>query len=109
LKYVIVLFLLTVVAALIYWRIRPYINFVRRTLEVVRSAQRINTPQDINRRPQEASRVNEKLTRCAACGVWLPASRAISVNSKFAAQDYCSHACIERATAKPQQKRKSAV
>ena len=36
----------------------------------------------------------EKLLRCASCGAWSPASRAVTLRDGVS---YCSHACLEKA------------
>jgi hypothetical protein len=85
-KYLIVLTLFAVVAFLVYWRLRPYIRGLRRFLGVLREVRRV-------------------LRRCAACGTWMPASRAVSLRG---GATYCSHACLERAADAPRHARKSA-
>ncbi|MDT5158274.1 MAG: hypothetical protein QOH51_2631 [Acidobacteriota bacterium] len=115
-KYLFVLGLFAVVAFFFYWRLRPYIRGVRRFLGVVREMNRVRagaapqsdiprTQSDIPRRKQPVSAPNERLVRCAACGTWMPASRAVSLR---AGTTYCSHSCLERAADSPQKARKNA-
>ena len=107
-KYLFVLLLFTVVAFLVYWRLRPYIRAARRFLGVVREANRVRTSaaqSDLPRQNRRETAAAEKLARCAACGTWLPASRAVSLR---AGTTYCSHACLERAADSPRRARKSA-
>jgi hypothetical protein len=108
-KYLFVLAVFGTVAFLVYWRLRPYIRSVRRMLGVVRELNRMRAgaPQsDLPRQPKpKKAAANEKLVRCAACGDWTPASRAVSLR---AGATYCSHACLERAADSPQKARKSA-
>jgi len=109
-KYLFVLAFLALVAFLVYWRLRPYIRAARRFLGVVREVNRVRTrtsaaQSDLPRRPQRETAAAEKLVRCAACGTWMPASRAVSLR---AGTTYCSHACLERAADSPQKARKSA-
>lgn len=94
-KYLIVVFLLAVAAALVYVRLRPYINIARRAFGFVRDARRMTAPgaAAAPRRAQGAA--GEKLVRCAACGTWLPASRAL--NFRASPHAYCSEECLERA------------
>jgi len=114
LKYLIILGLLVLVGGLIYWRIRPYIIVVRRVLGVLRGAQTAglrDEAADFSRRPTEAhtgsrGMSGEKLTRCAACGTWLPASRALAL--RHSAASYCSPACLERSANPSSRTRKSA-
>ncbi len=107
-KYVFILALLTVVVGLVYWRLRPYIRMARRFLTVVRDVRRVseaNMPGDVQRRESPRAS-NEMLVRCASCGAWLPASRAVRLRSSQS--PYCSHACLERAADAPRNSRKTA-
>ena len=107
-KYLIVLALFAAVAFLVYWRLRPYIRGVRRFLGVLREVKRVREGGAPAGFPQESGPkkvANEKLLRCAACGTWMPASRAVRLRG---GASYCSHACLERAADAPQRARKSA-
>ncbi|MBC7930466.1 MAG: hypothetical protein H7Z38_07840 [Rubrivivax sp.] len=108
-KYLFIFALFAIVTALIYWRLRPYIQGVRRFLGVVREMRGMNAGARADVPSQQQGRKSapgEKLARCAACGTWMPASRAVTLRSTGAT--YCSHACLERAADSPQQARKSA-
>lgn len=107
-KYFFIFALLAVVASLIYWRLRPYIQSVRRFLGVVREMRRMNTGAraDAPSQQERKNASNEKLARCAACGTWMPAARAVTLRSTGAT--YCSHSCLERSADAPQRARKSA-
>lgn len=106
-KYLVVLLLFAAVAFLVYWRLRPYIRGLRRILGALREVRRMREgaapgfPQQTS--PKKAA--NEKLQRCAACGTWMPASRAVSLRG---GATYCSHTCLERAADTPRHARKSA-
>ena len=108
-KYLFVLALFVAVAFLVYWRLRPYIRGLRRFLGVLREVRSMRgggAPGGLPRqqsRPKKAA--NEKLQRCAACGTWMPASRAVSLRR---GATYCSHTCLERAADAPRHARKSA-
>jgi hypothetical protein len=107
-KYLFVLLLFALVIFLVYWRLRPYIRAARRFLGVVREVNRVRTSaaqSDLPRRAARATADAERLVRCAACGTWLPASRAVSLRS---GTTYCSHACLERAADPARGARKSA-
>jgi hypothetical protein len=112
LKYLFVLTLLAIVAALLYWRLRPYILAARRIFGAVREAQRVSSrmdaapPADLPRRDRRQPAPGEKLVRCAACGTWMPAARAVTLRATGVS--YCSHACLERAADAPSRTRKSA-
>jgi hypothetical protein len=107
-KYLFILFLLAVVLFTIYWRMRPFIRGVRRFLGVVREVNRMSAGarRDTPTQTQQQRATGEKLTRCAACGTWMPASRAVTLRATGVT--YCSHSCLERAAAAPHKARKSA-
>ncbi len=108
-KYLIVLTLFAVVAFLVYWRLRPYIRGLRRFLGVYArgqpDARGRGVPAGVPQQASPKKAANEKLRRCAACGTWMPASRAVSLRG---GATYCSHACLERAADAPRHARKSA-
>jgi hypothetical protein len=113
LKYVFLLGLLALVGGLIYWRLRPYIQLARRIFGAVRDVRRMSPQRESaeglprgGSRGREGGRTAEKLVRCAACGTWLPASRAITLRTHRNSH-YCSHACLERSADAPP-RRKSA-
>jgi hypothetical protein len=108
LKYVFIIVLLATLGGLVYWRLRPYIRMARRFLGVLRDVRRVGesgpTAGVPQRRRERAS--SELLVRCAACGTWLPASRAVRLRASQS--PYCSHACLERAADAPRSSRKTA-
>ena len=107
-KYLIVLTLFAAVAFLVYWRLRPYIRGLRRLLGALREVKRMREGGAPGGFPQQSSpkkAANEKLRRCAACGTWMPASRAVRLRG---GASYCSHACLERAADARQNSRKTA-
>lgn len=107
-KYLVVLALLAVVAAYVCWRLLPYIRGARRLFVALREVNRVRAGAGASDLPGQEKRkavTNERLVRCAACGTWMPASRAVSLR---AGATYCSHACLERAADSPRRARKSA-
>jgi hypothetical protein len=97
LKYLIVALILGALFTFVYLRLRPYLNFARRVLGVVREARGMSAGQgmaggDAATRPKQAG--GERLVRCASCGTWLPASRALTLRAT--SSNFCSHACMER-------------
>jgi hypothetical protein len=96
LKYVIVAVIIGAFCTIVYLRLRPYINIARRVLGVVREARAVNAggqSPDAPQRQQKATE-NEPLVRCASCGTWIPASRALTLRAT--SSTFCSHACMER-------------
>jgi hypothetical protein len=107
-KYLFIFALFAAVAFLVYWRLRPYIRGLRRFLGVLREVKRVReggAPAGPPPQPGRKKAANEKLRRCAACGTWMPDSRAVSLRG---GATYCSHTCLERAADTPRQARKSA-
>jgi ribosomal protein L44E len=112
-KYLVVLALFAAVVAYAYWRLRPYIRGARRLVGALREVNRMREgaaefdqpKKSKGKKSKQKAALNERLVRCAACGTWTPASRAVSLN---AGATYCSHACLERAADSPQRARKSA-
>ncbi|MGH9902376.1 MAG: hypothetical protein ACRD68_11275 [Pyrinomonadaceae bacterium] len=107
-KYLLIIGLLLAAGTFLYWRLRPYIAVARRVLGVFRDARRVSASEgsfDLPRRKVNAP--NEKLVRCAACGTWTPASRALALRAS--SEYYCSHQCLERATDSPPAARKKSV
>ena len=103
-KLFIILLLVSIFFALLYFRLRPYLRLARRMFAVVRDVRAVsqNEPaQPLQSQPGAGTR----LVRCDACGTWIPASRAVKLRSSASA--YCSHACLE-ASAAESGKRKTA-
>jgi hypothetical protein len=97
LKYLIVALIIGAFFTIVYLRLRPYLNMARRVLGVVREARGMSAggqgmPGSAPVRPKQAS--GERLVRCATCGTWLPASRALTLRAT--SSNFCSHACMER-------------
>jgi hypothetical protein len=103
LKYLIILLVLGFLLALLYLRLRPYINTARRIFGFVREAQRLNVNRSTATPPQRAAAKQEQLLRCAACGAWLPASRALVLHATNST--YCSPACLEHAAGQTERRK----
>jgi hypothetical protein len=112
-KYLIVLLLLAALLGLVYWRLRPYIQLVRRFLGVVREVNQMRPPAastDLPRRgagrtPAERT-PSEQLVPCAVCGTWVAESRAVTLRATKTT--YCSHSCLERAADGPRRLHRNA-
>ncbi|HEX8853516.1 MAG TPA: hypothetical protein VF754_08515, partial [Pyrinomonadaceae bacterium] len=120
-KYLFIIGLLGFVGLLIYWRLRPYIRAARQFFGFVKEVRRVNSAgagrerrvNDLGgigsaqRQRTSQTDVPQKLVRCASCGTWLPAARALSLRSTPGVS-YCSHECLERAADASHQTRRSA-
>ena len=88
LKYLIIGSELVLLMLLVYSKLYPYIKMLGKFLGTVRSIA--NAGSAVAGRP---GRVDGKLLKCASCGTWVPASRAVGVKSSSA---YCSTDCLEK-------------
>ena len=79
-KYVIIAALVGIIFVLVYSRIRPYLKLIQ---ELTNS---LNAP------PEQKTPSRNKLVRCDRCGTWIPADRAMRLNSGLAT--YCSAECM---------------
>ena len=83
-KYLIIAALVSIIFVLVYSRIRPYLKLMQQV------ANSLNAP------PQEKTPSRNKLVRCDRCGTWIPANRAMQLNSGLAT--YCSAECMANRT-----------
>ena len=79
-KYLVIAALVSIIFVLVYSRIRPYLKLIQQV------ANSLNAPPE----PKIPSR--NKLVRCDRCGTWIPADRAMKLNSGLAT--YCSAECM---------------
>ncbi|HEX8072904.1 MAG TPA: hypothetical protein VF546_23365 [Pyrinomonadaceae bacterium] len=105
-KYLLLLVVLFAVGTFLYLRLRPYLAVARRVLGYIREVRRLNTgaprpaPDTMRQRPAAPG---APLVRCATCGAWLPAERAVVFRATKAT--YCSTACLERAAANTERRK----
>lgn len=95
-KLFIILIIVVIFLALIYLRLRPYIKMARRMFGLVRDVRGMGQNETIQPLRSETAADN-KLVRCAACGTWTPATRAVKLRSS--SSTYCSHTCLETSAA----------
>lgn len=86
-KYLIIAAVVSVVSILIYARLRPYLQLIRKVVTALNVSTEVTTTA-----PRERSPSKNKLVRCDSCGTWVPADRAIRVGSGLA--NYCSRDCL---------------
>jgi len=89
-KYLIIAALVSIVFVLVYTRIRPYLKLIQK---IVNS---LNVATDISAytAPRQKSSSRNKLVRCDRCGTWVPAERALNLNSGLAT--FCSPECMTK-------------
>ena len=90
-KYLIIAALVSIVFVLVYTRVRPYLKLIQKVVQSLNVVTDINTSTAT--RPKVPSR--SKLVRCDSCGTWIPAERALSLNSGLAT--FCSAECMKPA------------
>ena len=79
-KYLIIAALVSIIFVLVYSRIRPYLKLIQQV------ANSLNAP------PEQKTPSRNKLVRCDRCGTWVPADRAMKLNSGLAT--FCSAECM---------------
>jgi hypothetical protein len=97
-KYLVIAVLVSIIFVLIYSRVRPYLKLIQKVM------QSFNVVTDINTsvaQPRQSTSQN-KLIRCDRCGTWIPAERALSLNSGLA--NFCSTECMEKQPAASKRK-----
>ena len=89
-KYLIIAALVSIVFVLVYTRVRPYLKLIQKIV------QSLNVVTDVNTSAVTRQKVpsRNKLVRCDSCGTWIPAERALSLNSGLAT--FCSPECSRR-------------
>ena len=98
LKYLIIATLAGIFLVIVYSRLRPYIQLVRKVLTVIGGSAGSNSSVSSQSRKATVN-AEHKLIRCVSCGTWIPADRAITLNAGLST--YCSRECLEKkATAK---------
>ena len=97
-KYLIIAGLLSVIFVLIYSRVRPYLQLIQKVINSLNVATNINA----STASRQKTPSKNKLVRCESCETWIPAERALNLNSGLAT--FCSSECM----AKPVSKRKIA-
>ena len=93
-KYLIIAALVGIVFVLVYTRVRPYLKLIQKIVQSLNVVTDISTSTAT---PQKVPSRN-KLVRCDSCGTWIPAERALSLNSGLAT--YCSTECMAKPASK---------
>ena len=89
-KYLIIATLVSFVLALIYLRVRPYLQLIRKVTQSINSA----TDVSATRSATQATPSSNRLVRCERCGTWIPADRALKLKSGLAT--FCSPECMAK-------------
>jgi hypothetical protein len=93
LKYLIIAAVVSVVSILIYARVRPYLQLIRKVVTALNVSTEVTTgPRE--RAAAGRSPSKNKLVCCDSCGTWVPADRAFRLSSGLAT--YCSRECLAK-------------
>ena len=99
-KYLVIAALVSIIFVLVYSRVRPYLKLIQKIASSLNAVVDITTNTPVAR-PKTPSK--NKLVRCESCETWIPAERAMSLNSGLAT--FCSAECMAK---KPSKERKLA-
>ena len=94
-KYLIIAALVSIIFVLVYSRVRPYLKLIQKIASSLNAAVDVTTTT-AQQQPKTPSK--NKLVRCESCGTWIPAERAMSLNSGLAT--FCSAECMAKKTPK---------
>lgn len=97
-KYLVIAALVSIIFVLVYARVRPYLKLIQKIVQSLNVVTDINTSVTSN---QKTSSRN-KLIRCDRCGTWVPAERALTLNSGLAT--FCSRECMAKEPASNKRK-----
>jgi hypothetical protein len=93
LKYLIIVALVGVAFVFVYSRLRPYLKLIQKVVSTLNVSTGIDSAS-VSSRNRAGSRDEHRLVRCASCGTWIPAERAMNLSSGLAT--YCSRDCLEK-------------
>ena len=97
-KYLIIAALVSIIFVLVYSRIRPYLKLIQKVVNSLNVATEINATTA----SRQTTPSKSKLVRCDRCGTWVPAERALNLNSGLAT--FCSAECMAETPAKNERK-----
>lgn len=100
-KYLVIAALFALLLLLLYSKLYPYINAVKKILGAAKTMANATTDSG-GAFAGPATKVDRKLVRCVACGTWIPADRA--VGARAGGPVYCSRECIENPAAADERK-----
>ncbi len=97
-KYLVIGVLVSIIFVLVYTRVRPYLQLIQKIVQSLNVVSDINTSVASNQKTPSRN----KLIRCERCGTWIPADRALSLNSGLAT--FCSPECMAKEPASNKRK-----
>lgn len=103
-KVLVIAVLVALLLLLLYSRIYPYIQFIKKLFGGVARSLNDSAATSGGASKAASGRVAGKLVRCVSCGTWIPTERAIG--SGGGRTVYCSRECLEKSAGS--EKRKAA-
>jgi predicted transcriptional regulator with HTH domain len=101
LKFLVIAALFALLLLLLYSRIYPYLQFLKKILGVAKTV--VDSPTNPAGTFRGAgAKTDGKLVRCVACGTWIPAERAIGNRAGLSV--YCSRECVEKESSDKERK-----
>ena len=97
-KYLVIAVLVSIIFVLVYARVRPYLKLIQKIVQSFNVVTDINTSIASNQKTPSRN----QLVRCDRCGAFIPAERALSLNSGLA--HFCSTECMENEPASNKRK-----
>ena len=97
-KYLVIGVLVSIIFVLLYARVRPYLQLIQKIVQSLNVVTDVNTSVASNQKTPSRN----KLIRCERCGTWIPADRALSLNSGLAT--FCSAECMAKEPASNKRK-----
>jgi hypothetical protein len=98
-KYLIIAALVSIIFVLVYARVRPYLKLIQKVVQSFNVVTEINTSAAAT---QQKTPSKNKLVRCDSCATWIPAERAMSLNSGLAT--FCSAECMANRSSSTERK-----
>ena len=96
-KFLIIAALVSIVFVLVYSRVRPYLKLFQKVVQSLNVAADVSATSATRKTPSK-----NKLVRCERCGTWVPAERAMNLNSGLAT--FCSPECMTKEPASKERK-----
>ena len=92
-KFLVIGALFALLLLLVYSRIYPYLQILKKLFGAARTVSSSPTSGPSSGATMKS---DARLVRCVSCGTWIPANRAIG--NKAGQSVYCSRECIEKSS-----------
>jgi len=92
LKFLVIVALFALLLLLLYSRVYPYLQALKKILTAARTMTDPGSAS--NSANSKVGRTDSRLVRCVGCGTWVPAERSIGTGTGGSV--YCSRECLEK-------------